>query len=70
MACITFEVPVATKNPTNQRDQTMARHRRAKGQCDATACWGPGEMARCCWWCASPAWRPAGWTPTTTGLQP
>ncbi|WP_375772946.1 hypothetical protein NR798_19330 [Archangium gephyra] len=42
MACITFELPVATKNPTNQRKHPMTRHRRAKGQRDATHLLWPG----------------------------
>ncbi|WP_163998664.1 hypothetical protein [Pyxidicoccus caerfyrddinensis] len=46
MTCsrITFEVPVVTKNPTNQREHPMARHRRAQGQRDTTGLLWPGWM--------------------------
>ncbi|NMO21916.1 hypothetical protein HPC49_40405 [Pyxidicoccus fallax] len=39
---IRFDVPIATKNPTNQREHPMARHRRAKGQRQATHLFWPG----------------------------
>ena len=44
MSCsrITIEVPVGTKNPTNQREHPMARHKRASGERDATGLLWPG----------------------------
>ncbi|RKH93638.1 hypothetical protein [Corallococcus sp. AB038B] len=44
MTCarITFEVPLATVNTSNRREHHMQRHRRAKGQRDATNLLWPG----------------------------
>jgi hypothetical protein len=40
--CIRFEVPVETVNTSNRREHHMQRHRRAKGQRDATHLLWPG----------------------------
>ncbi|MBN8472349.1 hypothetical protein JYJ95_38090 [Corallococcus exiguus] len=42
MSCIRFEVPVRTVNITNRREHHMERHKRAKGQRDATHLLWPG----------------------------
>ncbi|NNC01873.1 hypothetical protein HJC10_03265 [Corallococcus exiguus] len=42
MSCIRFEVPVETVNTSNRREHHMQRHRRAKGQRDATQLLWPG----------------------------
>ncbi|RKI09817.1 hypothetical protein D7Y15_23245 [Corallococcus sp. AB030] len=42
MSCIRFEVPVETVNTSNRREHHMQRHRRAKGQRDATHLLWPG----------------------------
>ncbi|WP_223643930.1 hypothetical protein [Corallococcus sp. EGB] len=42
MSCIRFEVPVETVNTSNRREHHMERHRRAKGQRDATHLLWPG----------------------------
>lgn len=42
MSCIRFTVPVQTVNITNRREHPMARHRRSKGQRDATHLLWPG----------------------------
>ncbi|NOK32317.1 hypothetical protein HMI49_03760 [Corallococcus exercitus] len=42
MSCIRFEVPVRTVNTSNRREHHMQRHRRVKGQRDATHLLWPG----------------------------
>jgi hypothetical protein len=42
VSCIRFEVPVETVNTSNRREHHMQRHRRAKGQRDATHLLWPG----------------------------
>ncbi|MHA7631648.1 hypothetical protein [Corallococcus sp. M7] len=42
MSCIRFGVPVETVNTSNRREHHMQRHRRAKGQRDATHLLWPG----------------------------
>ncbi|RKG68627.1 hypothetical protein D7V80_11550 [Corallococcus sp. CA054B] len=42
MSCIRFEVPVETVNTSNRREHHMQRHKRSKGQRDATHLLWPG----------------------------
>ncbi|RKI32152.1 hypothetical protein D7Y27_36500 [Corallococcus sp. AB004] len=42
MSCIRIEMPVETVNTSNRREHHMQRHRRAKGQRDATQLLWPG----------------------------
>ncbi|RKH11983.1 hypothetical protein D7X74_24495 [Corallococcus sp. CA047B] len=42
MSCIRFVVPVRTVNTANRREHPMARHKRAKGQREATDLLWPG----------------------------